>query len=77
MWRIINNETGEVVASFNTSYFAQREALILSARDIANGKVADYSVTPLLFIPYTLDELHLPIEVLAVFASLALQDISK
>ena len=68
MWRVIDNETGEEVVSFNTPYFAQREALILSAHAIAKGKVANYSVRPVLFIPYTLDELRLPIAVLAILA---------
>lgn len=66
MWHVIDNETGEEVVSFNTSYFAHREAHILTAHAIANGKVGNYSVRPIAFVNYTLDELRLPVAVLAI-----------
>jgi hypothetical protein len=46
--------------------------MILSAHEVKNGRVANYTIEPQIFIPLTIDELDLPtwaLEVLETFQS--------
>ena len=59
-WKILN-ESGATVESHDAPKAAYRAMMILSAHEIKNGRMANYRVEPMIVIPYTIEELNLPL----------------
>lgn len=60
MWKIRDNRTGAYIEHHNSPRHAQHALMILTAHELKNGRVPDYTVTPRLMEPLTLAELQLP-----------------
>lgn len=69
-FKVVDTETGLAIEIQDTDWHAQRAAMILDAHELKNGRKTKYAVVPLLFKPYTFNELRLEGWVLEEFDKL-------